>query len=69
MMTAMSVREPCFDVDLIGVPLRVIVSNRNMKQNMVEIISRDKSFSSNVTLGSAAEEILKIIYDSERWGI
>lgn len=49
------------DADLIGVPFRVIVSPRNMKQNIVEIVSRDKSFSANVPVDAALEEILKIL--------
>lgn len=49
------------DADLIGVPFRVIVSPRNIKQNIVEIISRDKSLSANVSMTSATEEILKIL--------
>lgn len=49
------------DADLIGVPFRVIVSPRNIKQNIVEIISRDKSLSTNISMTSAAEEILKIL--------
>lgn len=49
------------DADLIGVPFRVIVSPRNIKQNIVEIVSRDKSLSSNVLMTSATEEILKIL--------
>lgn len=57
------------DADLLGVPFRVIISTRNMKQNIVEVISRDKSFSGNVPLESAVEEILKIIFDSENEGI
>lgn len=49
------------DADLIGVPFRVIVSSRNMKQHLVEIVSRDKSFSAAVSMDSAADEILKIL--------
>lgn len=49
------------DADLIGVPFRVTVSPRNMKQNMVEIVSRDKSFSANVSMDTAADEVLKIL--------
>ena len=49
------------DADLIGVPFRVIVSPRNIKQNLVEIISRDKSLSTNVSMTLATEEILKIL--------
>lgn len=49
------------DADLLGVPFRVIVSPRNLKQHLVEIVSRDKSFSAAVSMDSAAEEILKIL--------
>ena len=49
------------DADLLGVPFRVIVSPRNMKQNVVEIVSRDKKFSTQVSTESALEEILKIL--------
>ena len=49
------------DADLIGAPFRVIVSPRNRKQNVVEILSRDKSLSASVSMDSAAEEILKIL--------
>ena len=31
------------DADLIGIPIRVVVSPRNLKENMVEITTRDKS--------------------------
>ena len=49
------------DADLLGVPYRVIVSPRNMKQGIVEISSRDKSFKGSATLDSAAEEIVKTV--------
>ena len=49
------------DADLIGVPFRVIVSLRNRKQNIIEIVSRDKSLSANVSMTSAAEEIMKLL--------
>ena len=49
------------DADLLGVPYRVIVSPRNMKQGIIEIVSRDKKFSTNVPAESAAEEVLKFI--------
>lgn len=49
------------DADLLGVPIRVIVSPRNMKEGVVEIKSRDKTFSTNVSLNNAVEEILKVI--------
>ena len=49
------------DADLLGVTYRVVVSPRNMKQNIVEIVSRDKSFSANIPMESAVDEILKIL--------
>lgn len=47
------------DADLLGVPFRVIVSPRNIRQNIVEIVSRDKSFSATASMETAAEAILK----------
>lgn len=49
------------DADLLGVPLRVIVSPRNMKQRIAELVSRDKRFSANVPVEQAAAEVLKIL--------
>ena len=48
------------DADLLGVPLRVVVSPRNLKQNVVEITARDKSFSKKVSVEEAMEAILRI---------
>ena len=53
------------DADLIGVPLRVIVSPRNMKQNIVEIVSRDKRLSVNASMDSAADEVLGILLEAK----
>ena len=47
------------DADLLGVPVRVIVSPRNIKQGVVEIAARDKSFSESAPMETALEEILK----------
>jgi len=49
------------DADLLGVPLRVIVSPRNMKEQVVEVVSRDKSFSHKVDLASAKETIIELL--------
>jgi prolyl-tRNA synthetase len=49
------------DADLLGVPLRVIVSPRNLNQGVVEIKSRDKTLSVTVPMETAFEEILKLI--------
>lgn len=53
------------DADLLGVPFRVIVSPRNIKQNIVEIVSRDKRFSVNVSMDMAANEVLKIVSEAK----
>ncbi len=47
------------DADLLGVPLRIIVSPRNLGQGVVELVARDKSFSITVPMDNALEEIIK----------
>ncbi len=49
------------DADLLGVPLRVIVSPRNMKQNIVEVQSRDKSMKETIRLENALQGIQDIL--------
>ena len=53
------------DADLLGVTYRVIVSPRNMKKNIVEIVSRDKRFSAEASLETAADEISEIISNAK----
>jgi prolyl-tRNA synthetase len=45
------------DADLYGIPYRVIVSPRNLKNGQFEIKSRDKSVSGFVAMDNAVEEI------------
>ena len=45
------------DADLLGVPYRIIVSPRNMKENCCEIVTRDKSLQKKVALDEVLEEI------------
>ena len=52
------------DADLLGVPFRVIVSPRNMKQGMAEIVSRDKKLSLNVPIADVSKELLKLVYNA-----
>ena len=52
------------DADLLGVPYRVVVSPRNLKQNIVEISSRDKSLKTSAPTESAAEDIAKLVLDA-----
>lgn len=47
------------DADLLGVPVRVVVSPRNIKQGVVEIVARDKSFSESAPIENALENVLK----------
>jgi prolyl-tRNA synthetase len=49
------------DADLIGVPLRVTVSKRNLKENAAELRLRSASDSEMVPLASAAERIADIV--------
>ena len=48
------------DADLLGVPLRVVVSPRNLKQGIVEITSRDKTLSEKASPEDAASVIVKL---------
>ena len=49
------------DADLLGIPLRVIVSPRNMKQGIVEVTSRDKTLKEQVPVENVFEEIQKYL--------
>ena len=49
------------DADLLGIPLRVIVSPRNLKDNVVEISARDKSFSEKLAPEAAADRVQALI--------
>lgn len=49
------------DADLLGVPVRVVVSPRNMKNNCVELVTRDKSVSKQAGLEEAVPEIESLI--------
>lgn len=43
------------DADLLGVPVRVIVSPRNLQTGCCEIVARDKSVSMKVPVEEAAQ--------------
>lgn len=51
------------DADLLGVPVRVVVSPRNMKNGCVEISTRDKAVCSQAGLEEAVETIEKLIQE------
>ena len=44
------------DADLLGVPLRIIISPRNLKENCCEIVSRDKTVSKKVAIDRVIAE-------------
>ncbi len=48
------------DADLFGVPIRVVISPRNLKENAVEISTRDKSVKEMVALGEAKDYVLNL---------
>lgn len=52
------------DADLLGVPLRVIVSPRNMKENCCEIVSRDKTLSVKEPLDSVFEKVKTLVAEA-----
>ncbi len=49
------------DADLLGVPVRVIVSPRNLKEGVCEIVTRDKEISLKVELDKVIETVKGII--------
>lgn len=49
------------DADLLGVPVRVIVGPKNLKNNQVELVSRDKSISKLVSVDAAVSEVQSVI--------
>ena len=48
------------DADLIGAPIRVVVSPRNLQNNQIEISTRDKSLSTLVDVSEALDYILNL---------
>lgn len=51
------------DADLLGVPVRVVVSPRNMKNGCVEITTRDKSVSRQAPLSEAADAVEALVHE------
>lgn len=45
------------EADLMGVPIRITVSPRNLKENVVELTTRDKSVSKKVPVSEAVEAV------------
>lgn len=51
------------DADLLGVPVRVIVSPRNMAENVCEVVTRDKSVSKKVPVSEVKETVEQMVRD------
>lgn len=51
------------DADLLGIPIRLIVSPRNMGESVVELINRDKSIQKKVAMADIVETVKKLIAD------
>ena len=49
------------DADLLGVPVRAIMSPRNMKKGIVELVTRDKTVREEVSMEEAADAIMKLV--------
>ena len=48
------------DADLLGVPIRVVVSPRNLKENKMEVTTRDKAIKEMVDVSDTLDYILKL---------
>ncbi len=51
------------DADLLGVPVRAVVSRKTCERGVVEISFRDKTFKGEVSLDTACQDIVKIVND------
>lgn len=49
------------DADLLGVPVRVIISPKTLSRGVVEVVFRDKSYQEDIALENASEMIQKIV--------
>ena len=49
------------DADLLGVPVRAVVSPKTCEKGVVEVSFRDKSFKADIAIDTATEEIVKLV--------
>ena len=49
------------DADLLGIPVRVIVSPRNLKESVCEVVTRDKSYSEKISLDNAVDSVSALV--------
>ena len=50
------------DADLLGVPVRLVISPRNMKESVAELSSRDKTVQEKVSLDQAVTAVKDLIH-------
>jgi len=49
------------DADLLGVPVRVIISPKTLQRGVIELKTRDKSIQKDIELANAVEEITALV--------
>ena len=49
------------DADLLGVPVRVVIGPKNLKNGQLELVTRDKRISKLIDLENAVAEIQEVI--------
>jgi prolyl-tRNA synthetase len=50
------------DADLLGIPVRIIVSKRNLEKGELELVTRDKTMKKNIKLENVERELGEIIH-------
>jgi prolyl-tRNA synthetase len=53
------------DADLVGIPLHVIIGERGLKENVIELKIRRTKQSMKVPVDQAVRDILKVYYEAE----
>ncbi|OOB78929.1 MAG: proline--tRNA ligase [Epulopiscium sp. Nuni2H_MBin001] len=54
------------DADLLGVPVRIIIGEKNLKNNLIEIVTRDKSIKKLVDIDSIQNTVAQLISDLKK---
>ena len=49
------------DADLLGVPVRVIVSPKNLQNDECELVTRDKSINKKVAVSAIKDEVISLV--------
>lgn len=53
------------DADLLGIPYRIIVSPRNLSEQCVELVSRDKTLQEKIPSEAVVDRIRQLIYEKQ----